>query len=461
MSKWWSPSTTSFWDSAIVAVAQMPSDKVAITDAEYADLMNKQASGYQIVHNTSTGKPQAVAQSLTDATRTVQALDSEVVHTTGDEEIAGEKTFTTTPIVENAAPSVRCINTGLTKGTNPSALNISNSGWFDKNSKWLGFYGYQVETDGAAKSYLGVYEFDSNSDSAENRAHIGVEYPKNGTPFGFAPTTPTNAQTNEIVTANWVLNSATAAKAAGLVGVLPIENGGTGSGTQNFVDLSSSQTVGGGKTWTANQNIKKSGPYLTFQNTDITKGTAPSATKTTSITFGSNGGTNAANSLAILQNYVEADGNNVVKLAAYNPTASSTENSGLVITYPKGGTPTFTLGGKNVVRSVNGVNADEAGNVSDVAANGGFADKSVVYLRFTNGLQICWAPYVHVASGQRITFPAAFNGNPAITATHRGSGDVRVTCVSESGTSMLIHHTNSNAVQVSFIAIGTWKEVTV
>jgi hypothetical protein len=38
---------------------------------------------------------------------------------------------------------------------------------------------------------------------------------------------------------------------SGLTGVLPVANGGTGSGTQNFVDLTTTQTVGGAKTFTS------------------------------------------------------------------------------------------------------------------------------------------------------------------------------------------------------------------
>ena len=35
----------------------------------------------------------------------------------------------------------------------------------------------------------------------------------------------------------------------GVTGVLPVANGGTGSGTKNFVDLSTAQTINGNKTF--------------------------------------------------------------------------------------------------------------------------------------------------------------------------------------------------------------------
>ena len=46
-----------------------------------------------------------------------------------------------------------------------------------------------------------------------------------------------------------VANAATADSATSLTGVLPIANGGTGSGVQNFVDLSTNQTINGNKTF--------------------------------------------------------------------------------------------------------------------------------------------------------------------------------------------------------------------
>lgn len=63
MSKYWSASTNSIWCSNVCAVNQMPEDVVLLTDVEFAELMEKQAQGYRIVHNSSTGKPQAIAQS--------------------------------------------------------------------------------------------------------------------------------------------------------------------------------------------------------------------------------------------------------------------------------------------------------------------------------------------------------------------------------------------------------------
>ncbi len=42
-----------------------------------------------------------------------------------------------------------------------------------------------------------------------------------------------------------------------LSGVVPVANGGTGSGTQNFVDLTTSQSIGGNKTFTGNATLQQ------------------------------------------------------------------------------------------------------------------------------------------------------------------------------------------------------------
>jgi hypothetical protein len=55
-----------------------------------------------------------------------------------------------------------------------------------------------------------------------------------------------------------VLTSATGLPlTSGVTGTLPVANGGTGSATKNFVDLTNSQTVGGVKTFTSETTIAK------------------------------------------------------------------------------------------------------------------------------------------------------------------------------------------------------------
>jgi hypothetical protein len=58
-------------------------------------------------------------------------------------------------------------------------------------------------------------------------------------------------------------------------GILPLANGGTGSSTQNFVDLTTSQTVGGAKTYSGKHTLAASNSGAASLN--IPSGTAPAA----------------------------------------------------------------------------------------------------------------------------------------------------------------------------------------
>ncbi|MBS1797633.1 MAG: hypothetical protein JSS81_27670 [Acidobacteria bacterium] len=67
-----------------------------------------------------------------------------------------------------------------------------------------------------------------------------------------------DAQINSIAGAKvtgTVANAANATNAANVTGVVPVANGGTGSATKNFVDLTTAQTVGGNKSFSGNVTV--------------------------------------------------------------------------------------------------------------------------------------------------------------------------------------------------------------
>lgn len=132
MAFYYSKSTNAFYSSDITPTASMPSDKVALTDAEYKDAMSKQAQGYRIVANTSTGKPQALDQSLTDATAINGANIDGVVKTIngGAPDAAGEVTVDdyVTGLVADAGRITFKKKNGTSGVTTIKNLPIANGG---------------------------------------------------------------------------------------------------------------------------------------------------------------------------------------------------------------------------------------------------------------------------------------------------------------------------------------------
>lgn len=85
----------------------------------------------------------------------------------------------------------------------------------------------------------------ANSGAAESLSNVCVLCVTDGQIQSIAGSKVTGAVAN-------ATNAATATTAGNVSGVVAIANGGTGSATKNFVDLSSNQTVGGNKTFTGN-----------------------------------------------------------------------------------------------------------------------------------------------------------------------------------------------------------------
>ena len=74
-----------------------------------------------------------------------------------------------------------------------------------------------------------------------------------------------------ITPAPYAIYAVNAGTAANLSGVLPVANGGTGSATKNFVDLSTAQTVGGVKTFSAAPSFTAAGtPFSVSGNGKVT-----------------------------------------------------------------------------------------------------------------------------------------------------------------------------------------------
>ena len=116
-------------------------------------------------------------------------------------------------------------------------------------------------------------------------------------------------------------------------------------------------------------------------------------------------------------------------------------------------TGNLTVQNKNVVRSVNGVNADAMGDVSDIVERGSN------YIRYANGIQICWGQltkYTITAENHEsdCTLPKPFKDiNYTVQTTARGIGDDFL--------HVEVSPKNSSSFSCSFIVLRAYSNGTV
>ncbi len=137
------------------------------------------------------------------------------------------------------------------------------------NAVLIGVNSKPLADHGSNEIVIG-YEAKGNGSNTVQLGNTGITNVKTfGTLTAGAVTYPkTDGTSGQVLTTNgsgnpaWATPSATA-----LTGVLPVANGGTGSATQNFVDLTTAQTVAGNKTLSGNTSI--GGTLAVTGNTSI------------------------------------------------------------------------------------------------------------------------------------------------------------------------------------------------
>jgi len=133
------------------------------------------------------------------------------VHTTGNETIAGVKTFTDTPTIKMTQPNLNMQYSGISKGTAPTSTLY---GWFgtvlDKNgpaqaNKMAQIY-HQYDPNGRSSLNLQVFEPTSG---ATNGQQLSIGYDANKNIFTSAPTPATSDNSTKIATTSYVRNCIT------------------------------------------------------------------------------------------------------------------------------------------------------------------------------------------------------------------------------------------------------------
>jgi hypothetical protein len=188
---------------------------------------------------------------------------------------------------------------------------------------------------GISKSMVGLGSVDNTSDAAKpistaTQAALNLKAPiasptftGNATAAGFKTPTGTSSQ---YLMADGSVYSASGSSSVNVgtsaTGVLPIANGGTGSSTKNFVDLTSGQSIAGGKTFTDNLTIKGmllGSPAAGAQNTML--GTA-------TFVYGSPGDNNTALGFFTLSTLNGGSNNTAVGTNALRQTGTGGQGAG-------------------------------------------------------------------------------------------------------------------------------------
>ena len=106
-----------------------------------------------------------------------------------------------------AVPSYNCFDTDLTKGTDPGSTHwVGNLTFCDKTGNngvnyRAGILECCVTASGETQTYLRAYNWKA---STGTEAHIAIAYPKDGTPYTYAPTPATADSSTKIATTAFV-----------------------------------------------------------------------------------------------------------------------------------------------------------------------------------------------------------------------------------------------------------------
>jgi Repeat of unknown function (DUF5907) len=292
----------------------------------------------------------------------------------------------------------------------------------DENSAFG--YGALVNTTGSKNTAVGKYALSTNTTGANNTAvgnsaDVATNNLSNATALGYGATV--NAS-NKIQLGNSSVTSvATAGKlttgavtypntdgtsgqylttngsgtvsftslpainlASGVTGTLPIANGGTGSSTQNFVDLTTAQTIAGVKTFSSDVSINenKFGRGAgSSGNRNVAIGINPLANNTTgqwntavgayTLQANTTGSNNTAIGQEAISNYAPGSGNTGIgNRALMNTTGSNNTALGHnALLNSTTGSNNVAIGINSMTTNTTGSNNTTIGSSTDVAVN--------------------------------------------------------------------------------------------
>lgn len=174
----------------------------------------------------------AEAKAGTDTTRamtpatTKAAMDADanIVHRTGNETIAGSKTFSGNVTIENGSPRLNLDQTDITQGTAPATAQSNAISFRDSQNNTMGYMVHEYLTDGENRLRFAAYKPEQGSTA---HGDLSIVYPASGDPYATAPTPAAGDNSTKIATTAFVNTK--------VANFLPLA-GGTMSGNISFAD---------------------------------------------------------------------------------------------------------------------------------------------------------------------------------------------------------------------------------
>ena len=307
-------------------------------------------------YNTGTATDRAPNVKQVVDNLALKADDNSVVHKNRDEIIRSDITFT----------EFTHYKTDIAYTETPSVNKYGGFNFIDKHDSEISAFYAALYKDGK-----GLAGFNLKNKSG-NTAILCLRYNTNGVFYTEAPTPTEDTNTSTQI-------DTVGARNTKLAKYLPL-SGGTMAG---------------------NLTITRNAPSVFLRNTEITKGTAPSATKLTPLTFSDKDG----KLMGVVRHQYDTNKNSIIELLAFKTNANSdTEKASLTITYPASGNPyakaPASAENGSILTTVN----------KSKSQNG--------YFKLGNGLIIQWGKTPNISnSGTVCTLPTPFTtANYSVTA---------------------------------------------
>lgn len=310
------------------------------------------ATDTEYTTGTATDKTPNVKQVVDNLA--LKADDNSAVHKTRDETISGNITFTGSTHYK----------TDIAYTETPSVNKYGGFGFIDKNDSEISAFYAALYTNGT-----GLAGFKLKNKTG-NTAELNLRYNASGAFYTQAPTPTEDTNTSKQI-------DTVGARNTKLAKYLPLSGG----------------------TLTGNLAITKNAPNASLRNTEITKGTAPSANKLTPMNFYDKDG----EPMGFVRHQYGTNKNSIMEIIAYKANANSdTQAAVLSITYPASGNPYAKAPASDengsIVTTVN----------KSKATNG--------YFQLGNGMIVNWGTYGTGSGSATITYSKAYTSAPKIFA---------------------------------------------